>query len=272
MTALTKSAVRIKPKRVTRSSRFGPATVAIAGVLVLWEVTVRIGVLNADYFPSMFGTLATLFGLAFSGSFWAALGHTLLGAVLGLVIAAILAIPLGVLIGSSEWLYRAFRGPIEFLRPMPSVALIPVAVLVLGTGVESKIFLAGFAAFWPLFVQTIYGMHDTDTLVVETARSFRIRMRDRLLRIKLPAALPFMATGVRISAAVSLILAVTAELLIGAQGLGREINVARAGGAVELMYSLIIASGLLGLAMNWGMRAGERRLLSWHQSTREGGA
>ena len=76
------------------------------------------------------------------------------------------------LVGSSRLLYRALRVPIEFLRPIPSVALIPLAVLVYGTGLQSKVFLAAFASFWPLFIQTLYGMQDVDPVLTDTAKSF----------------------------------------------------------------------------------------------------
>ncbi|GGH47341.1 ABC transporter permease [Microbacterium album] len=244
-------------------------TIAIVATLVLWQLAVTVGLIDAQYFPDMVSTVTQLAGLVVSSSFWLALADTLMGAALGMAWAVALGIPLGVLFGSTEWLYRAFRVPIEFLRPMPSVALIPVAVLVFGTGLEGKVFLAAFAAFWPLFVQTVYGMHDTDSVVVETARSYRVRTFDRLWRIKLPGALPFIMTGARISAAVALILAVTAELLFSQSGLGYEINLARSSGAISLMYALIIAAGFLGLLLNAVMVFIEQRVLSWHPSTRE---
>ena len=154
--------------------------------------------------------------------------------------------------------------PIEFLRPIPSVALIPLAVLVYGTGLESKVFLAVFASFWPLFVQTLYGVQDVDPVVTDTARSFGLGRFERIWRIRLPAAVPYIATGVRISSAVALILAVTAELVIGSAGLGRSISVAQSGGAIDVMYALIIATGMLGWLLNILATRGERRVLHWH--------
>ena len=117
-------------------------------------------------------------GSATSG-FWAAVGNTLQGWALGLGIAALIAIPAGILIGSSRLLYRALRGVIEFLRPIPSVALIPLAVLVYGSGLESKVFLAAFAATWPLLMQTLYGVQDVDPVATDTARSFGFVARQR---------------------------------------------------------------------------------------------
>ena len=251
------------------TSAWGPPIVAVASALALWELLVRSGAVSDTSFPPMSETVAELVGLLGEGDFWTAVLNTLQGWALGLGIAILLAVPTGIVVGSSRLLYRALRVPIEFLRPIPSVALIPLAVLVYGTGLESKVFLAVFASFWPLFVQTLYGVQDVDPVLTDTARSFGLGRFERLWRIRLPAAVPYIVTGVRISSAVALILAVTAEIVIGSAGLGRSISVAQAGGAVELMYALIIATGLLGWAMNAVFTRAERRVLHWHPSQRE---
>jgi ABC-type nitrate/sulfonate/bicarbonate transport system permease component len=242
--------------------------VAVAVVLALWELVVRIGVISESNIPTMTAALGELVSQLGESGFWSAVGRTLEGWALGLGIAMALGVPLGILIGSSRWLFRAFRVPIEFLRPIPSVALIPLAVLIYGTGLESKVFLAAFASFWPLLIQTIYGVQDVDPVATDTAKSFGLNRLARMWYITLPSAVPYIATGVRISSAVSLILVVTAELVIGAAGLGREINTARSGGNLEVMYALIVATGLLGWVLNIVMSAAERRVLRWHPSQR----
>jgi ABC-type nitrate/sulfonate/bicarbonate transport system permease component len=243
--------------------------VAVAVVLGLWELIVRLDIISENNIPTMSATVSELFSQLAESRFWDAIGSTLQGWALGLGIAMLLGIPLGILIGSSRWVFRAFRVPIEFLRPIPSVALIPLAVLIYGTGLESKVFLAAFASFWPLLIQTIYGVQDVDPVATDTARSFGLGRLARLWRITLPSAVPYIATGVRISSAVSLILVVTAELVIGAAGLGREINTARSGGNLEVMYALILATGLLGWVLNIATSAVEKRVLRWHPSQRE---
>jgi ABC-type nitrate/sulfonate/bicarbonate transport system permease component len=243
--------------------------VAVICVLALWELVVGIGLLNEDHVPSMSATVAELAELLGDAGFWSAVGNTLQGWALGLGIAAVLAVPLGILIGSSDTAYRSVRFVVEFLRPIPSVALVPLAVLIYGVGLESKVFLAAFASFWPLFVQTLYGVQDVDPVATDTARSFGLNRFERLYRVKLPSAIPYIATGLRISSAVSLILVVTAEIVIGSAGLGREINIARQGGAIELMYALIITTGLLGWLLNVVTTRAERRVLHWHPSHRQ---
>jgi ABC-type nitrate/sulfonate/bicarbonate transport system permease component len=250
-------------------SAFALPAAAVLGVLALWELVVAIGLLNENHVPAMTDTVSELATLLGDGDFWSAVGNTLQGWALGLGIAAALAVPLGILVGSSPLLYQAVRFVIEFLRPIPSVALVPLAVLIYGVGLESKVFLAAFASFWPLFVQTLYGVRDVDPVATDTARSFGLGRFERLWRIKLPSAVPYIATGVRISSAVALILAVTAEIVIGSAGLGREINVARSSGAIELMYALIITTGLLGWGLNVLTTRAERRVLHWHPSQRQ---
>jgi ABC-type nitrate/sulfonate/bicarbonate transport system permease component len=242
--------------------------ISIASALALWELLTRTGVLPQRHVPTMTDTIAELWNLLSTTEFWTAVGNTMQGWALGLGIATALAIPIGIVIGSSPLLYRSTRFLIEFLRPIPSVAMIPLAVLVYGTGLESKVFLAAFASFWPLLVQTLYGVRDVDPVTTDTARTFGLGRVERLWRIKLPSAQPYIATGIRISSTVALILAVTAEVVIGSPGLGRSINLARSGGAVELMYALILATGILGWLLNVAAARAERRVLHWHPSHR----
>jgi ABC-type nitrate/sulfonate/bicarbonate transport system permease component len=246
---------------------------AVAAVLALFEVLPRIGdgfLLPREHFPPISQTISTLVEQLGESSFWEAVWNTLQGWALGLGIAAALAIPIGIVVGSSRLLYRASRGLIEFLRPIPSVALIPLAILIYGTGLESKVFLAAFASFWQLLVATLYGVQDVDPVATDTARSFGFSRPQRLFRVTLPSAVPYIATGLRIASAVSLILTVTAELVIGSAGLGRAINVARSGGNEELMYALIIVTGVLGVLLNMIFVQAEQRVLRWHPSHRPG--
>jgi ABC-type nitrate/sulfonate/bicarbonate transport system permease component len=256
-------------RRAARVGQWAQAWVGVFAILALLELVVRVGIIPSRYFPPMTTTFATLFKQLGEGSFWKAVLQTLEGWALGLGIAAVVAIPLGMLIGSNMYVYRGLRPIIEFLRPIPSVALIPLAILIYGTGMQSKVFLAAFASTWPLLIQAIYGVRDLDPVQRETAQSFRIPLKDRLLKVSLPGAIPYIATGLRISSATALVLVVTAELVIGAPGLGRAINTARAGGVPDLMYALTIATGLLGWGLNVLLSAVERRALHWHPSHRE---
>lgn len=237
-------------------------------VLLVMETASRTGIVSPEFFPPVSQDFAALARMLVEPGFWAAVADTLLGWAAGLASAAIVAVPLGILLGAMPLVYQSVRAIIEFMRPVPSVALIPLAVLIFGSGMPGKLFLVIFASFWPVLVQTIYGVRDVDSVADDTARSFGFGRLSRLRRVTFPSALPYIATGLRISSAVALIIAVTAEIVIGAPGIGREMNLAREGGAFDRMYAFIIASGLIGWLLNSLFVLVERRVMHWHVSQR----
>lgn len=253
-------------RRRLSNRSYGWLGVALCSIVL--EVLTRTDLVPSRHFPPPSATWRALVGQLDDASLWIDLRGTLAGWSIGLLVAAAIAVPLGLATGSSELLYRLLRFPIEFVRPIPAVALVPLVVLVLGTGLKSKIFVVALAAVWPLLIQTVYGIQDADPVTTDTARSFRIGRTDRILRVTLPGALPYIATGVRLSSSVALTLAVTAELVLGSTGLGRSISLAGEGGNVERMYSLIVVAGMVGWALNAGLTYAERRVLGWHASGR----
>jgi ABC-type nitrate/sulfonate/bicarbonate transport system permease component len=244
--------------------------ISVLTLFVVLQVLVYAEVLPSRSFPLMTDIFAALLREGATFGFWDAVRHTLEGWAIGLLLVMLTAVPLGIFLGSSRICYRASRTLIEFLRPVPSVALIPLAVLVFGTGLHSKVFLVTFAAFWPMLIQTIYGVQDTDPTALDMARTFGLGRMERLWHITLPGTAPFIATGFRIASATALILAVTAELVIGSPGLGASIEIARSGGAVATAYAMILATGILGCALNSGALRIEKSLLHWHPSQRAG--
>jgi ABC-type nitrate/sulfonate/bicarbonate transport system permease component len=240
--------------------------VAVLGVL---EVASRAGFLPRQWFPPVSEMYAELFRLVIRQPLWVEIGRTLSGWAIGLSIAVVLAVPIGMVLGSIPLVLRMCRMIVEFFRPVPSVALIPLAVLVFGTGLETKVFLIAFATFWPLLFQTIYGVQDVDPVASDTARCYGVPLLGRFVLVTLPSAAPYLATGLRIASAIGLVLAVTAELVVGTPGLGQAIVVAQSAGSIPRMYALIIATGLLGWALNSAFRLWERRLLRWHPSQRQ---
>jgi NitT/TauT family transport system permease protein len=106
------------------------------------------------------------------------------------VLASVISIPLGVLIGTSHLAYRMVSPLIEFMRPIPSVALIPLGILLWGHGFSMKVILVAYATIWPILFNTVYGVHDVDPIAVQTARCFGLKRRAILRRINLPSAAP----------------------------------------------------------------------------------
>lgn len=243
----------------------------VIGIIVflgLWELTPVVGLVKAQYLPPASEVLLTLANDLGLTAFWVAVGQTMLAWFLGLAIAAVSGLVLGLVIGMSPFLRRFTNSTIEFLRPIPSVALIPIAVLLFGMKLESSLLLIVFACFWQVLIQVLYGVADVDNVAMQTARSYGFSYLQRVRDVVFPTLLPYLMTGIRLGASVALILAITAELLIGTPGLGKEIVLAQSGGAIAGMYALILAAGFLGVAINGVTRLVQRRVLSWHASVR----
>jgi ABC-type nitrate/sulfonate/bicarbonate transport system permease component len=151
-----------------RSLPWLPPLLFTLAVLALAEAFSRSGIVSTSAFPPVSDDLRAFARLLGETRFWSAAGNTLEGWGIGLGIAVVIAIPLGVLIGAMPLFYRATRVIVEFLRPIPSVALVPLAVLVYGTGLKSKVFLVAFASVWPILLQTVYGVRDVDPVALDT--------------------------------------------------------------------------------------------------------
>jgi ABC-type nitrate/sulfonate/bicarbonate transport system permease component len=241
---------------------------SVAAALVAWELISRTELISQRDLPAMSTAFQELWSLMKTPEFWVDYLETLRGWAIGIALATALAVPIGIVLGSSDFLGSAFRVPIEFLRPIPSAALIPVLFLSLGTNLKSEVFLATFGAFWPLLVQTIYGVRDVDPVATDTGRSFGLGRHERLYRITLPSAVPYIWTGLRIASTVALILAFTAELFMGTGGLGSRMNFADSFGLTSQVYALALAVGFLGIGIHLVLSALERRVLHWHPSQR----
>jgi len=231
----------------------------------LWELLPRLDVVPAQWMPPLSRVVRALLAEVREPRFWTAVWDTLVTWALGLGIAVLAGIAIGVVIGAVPVLRTATASTIEFLRPIPSVALIPLAVVLYGVTIKSTVVLVVYASFWQVLIQVLHGVADVDPVARDTATIYKL---PKVRYLYWPTALPYVATGVRLAASVALILAVTGELVIGSPGLGQRISVAQSSGAVPLMYALVLVTGLIGVAANVLARLAERRALAWHPSVR----
>jgi NitT/TauT family transport system permease protein len=227
---------------------------------------VEAGVRVFDYETSVATPSSTLRALVdelSSGALSGEIGDTLSAYFQGLAIAIVIGVTAGVLIGSSRTLLDATSVIIEFLRPIPGVALIPLAILFFGLGVPARRFVIAYAATWPILINTLYGVRGGDRMLHDVAKTSGVGKTGRLLRVTLPAALPSIATGIRISAAIALLVCVTAEFLIGFGGVGTYMERQQIANRLPEMYAAVILVGLIGYLMNVGLRVLQRRTLFW---------
>ena len=196
------------------------------------------------------------------------LGHvvaTLYAWGVRLGLATLISVPIGILIGTSELAYKMTSPLIEFMRPIPSVALIPLGILLWGQGFSMKIILVAYAATWPILFNTLYGVHDVDPIAVQTARCFGLKQAAIVRRISLPSAVPFIFTGIRISAGIALIVVIGAELLASADsGIGSYILfVSSNGGQMDSVLAGAAIAGIIGALINSALGLIDRRLFGW---------
>lgn len=269
VTRVVAVAQRRSRRRAFRPRRLLLGLAGIVTFLGIWELVSRTGMLDPQYFPPATEVLVRLGVNVTLTGFWTAVGATVGTWALGMLIAFVLSAPLGVLIGLSPFLTKLTRSTVEFLRPIPSVGLIPLAILIFSVPLHQSLLIVVYGAFWQIFVQVLYGVADVDTVAMATARSYGFSWLQRVRDVVFPTMLPYLVTGVRLAAAVALILTVTAELLgVGSSGLGLEVGRARDVGLYDSVYALVLATGLLGVVINMLVRVAEKRLLSWHQSVR----
>lgn len=268
---MTRKGSRVPGRPLGNLGNLGNMALGLAGILLflaVWQAVPALGLAESRFLPPPSKVLPQLVRDLGTSEFWTAVGETLRAWILGVAISVVAATVLGLLIGPSAFLRKATRSTIEFLRPIPSVALIPLAVLLFGAKIQSSLLLIIYATIWQVLLQVLYGVADVDPVADETARSFGLGWFARLRHVVWPTMLPYLITGIRLACAVGLILAVTAGLIIGTPGLGYQITLNNSGGAVVEMYALVLATGLLGVVINIGVRTLERRLLSWHTSVR----
>jgi NitT/TauT family transport system permease protein len=244
--------------------------IGLGGFLLLWEGVVRLGLVERVFLPTPTDVGAVLVDLLGQQTFLRDVIATVLAWLISVGLAVAIAVPAGLLLGSIPGLRMATRSLVEFLRPIPPVALIPLVIITIGSGPEAKIFLAVYASLWPILFNIIYALDDIDPLLVDTARSFG-NHRLRVLRtVALPHAAPFAFTGLRLSAAIALIVTVSTEYLAGSEiGVGAFIlGVAEAAGAMDEVLAGTLVIGLIGYLANEGLERFGDRIFRWSDTTR----
>lgn len=270
----------VKPPRATRrrglrAGRGRTILLGVVGILALAivvEIVSRLGIVSEVYLPHFSTVIAQTVLIFGDPGFLNDLWVTLVTWFIGIVLSTVVAVPIGILLGLSPVTYRGARAPIELVRTMPAVALIPLVMLALGQTLQMQIVIAMYAAVWPILFNTMYGVRGVDPKAKDMARVFGESRFGVIRRVVIPAAAPFMATGVRISSSIVLIVIITVGILAGgSDGLGAFIAEQRAIGlasAIVKMYAAILVTGLLGLAINSTLGWAERRWLGWDATTR----
>jgi ABC-type nitrate/sulfonate/bicarbonate transport system permease component len=252
--------------------RFALRWIVLAVLITLWQVATV--AFPSPFFPQpilIFQRAAELWLPGANGVLTPSmLGDVLpsLGRVLlGFGISVVLAISLGVAIGLSRKFGDYVDPIIQFLRAVPPPALIPIFLVLFGTGDEMRVLLIAFGTAWPILLNTIEGVRSIEELKYETATVFRIGFVDRLIRIVLPGASPKILAGVRTSLSLGLILMVISEMVAASSGIGFSIVQAQRGFGFLNMWAGIVLLGVIGFLLNTALTYVERRILAWQRSS-----
>lgn len=242
----------------------------IAVALAVWQILTVTKVLDPVAVPSASETFRTLGPSLSTGHLWQGVGETLQGTAIGFLLGTVAGVLLGTLIGLNDIAYRSSFLVIEFLKTIPVIAVLPLAVLLFGTTLEMKVLLVTFGVFFPVLMQTIYGVRSIDPVVRDTGRVFGLGTLARFWSITIPSAAPYIATGLRLAAAAALLLDVLSEIVAGGSGIGLQIMQGQEGGDISYSYAMILIVGIIGVLLVVGLTSLERRLLAWHELYRNG--
>ncbi|CAN5268923.1 ABC transporter permease [soil metagenome] len=243
--------------------RKGYGALSVLAVLLLWELICRAGLVNLFLLPPPSQIAPALWKILASGSFLAPLGQTLGMMLIGYTIACVVGIALGLLMGCSEAAYGLLEPLVEVIRPIPKPALIPAMVVFLGIGAGMKITMVALAALFPVLINTLQGVRGVDPVLLATARTLGCTRAETIRKIILPASLPMILTGMRVSLSMGLVLVILAEMLAAESGIGFLILDLQRSFQVRPMYAWIFILAAVGLVLNTLFELVEDRAVPW---------
>ena len=205
--------------------------------------------------------IALALGAAFGdGAILSATRDTLASAFTGLLLGGAIGLGFGIALGVFQTLDRLMEVTIEAIRPVPSIALLPIALIALGFGYRMEIVIVAFACVWPVLILSRAAVREVEPRLIEVSRALRLSPADRVYKIIIPAALPRIFVAFRLAAGIALIVAVTVEIAINPIGLGAAIMAAQQGLQPDLMLALLLWIGVIGYGLNAGLNLAQRRL------------
>jgi NitT/TauT family transport system permease protein len=255
--------VRHASKHRVRAVRTVRGALGIALLAMVWEVAPRSGAVDPHFVSPLSEVLASLADLARSGELWKHLSASLVRSGVGFSLAVVTAIPLGAAIAWYSPARELLTPVLEVFRNTAALALLPVFVLVLGIGETSKIAIVLFACFFPILLSTVSGVATVDPQLLRSARVLGLSPVTTFRKIVFPAAVPTIFTGIRISGAAAILVLIAAEMIGATAGLGFLINYSQYNFLIPQMYAAILATSVVGLAVNYGLVALERRFSRW---------
>jgi sulfonate transport system permease protein len=244
----------------------GTSFAVAAAFVALWQLIANLRWVSPVFLPGPDRAWSALLRGFSGGDLMEKLNGTLWHMALGWLLASLAGIIVGALIGSSRPM-RAYLAPtLEFLRPLPVSAIIPVAIALFGLTQSMALFVIAFGAIWPTLLATVHGFAAVEPRLYEVARVLHLSRLAVIFKIALPSASPDILSGMRLSLTVALILSVVCEMLAGLDGLGHWVLLSARSFRSADLFAGVILLGAIGYATALMMSAVERRLLVWRSS------
>ena len=251
------------PPKVSAASRLLPFIGPLV-LFIVWDIAVRFGFIKAILLPSPSATLVALVTGFAGGTLLLDFGVTFLRTLQAFTVAAVVGVPLGVLLGSNEKAYRSVEFLIDFFRSTPSSALIPLFLLIFGVSDINKVAIAAFGAFLIVIFNSAYGVINARKQRVMAARVMGASRWQIFKDVLIWESLQPTFVGLRSAVSMALVIVIVAEMFIGSEnGLGHRIIDAQQVLNVKSMYAAILSAGALGYALNIMFLMAERRIVHW---------
>lgn len=244
--------------------------ISIIAFLILWEIAPRVNVVPDTFISPLSVVLSTLWDLLATGVLFQHIWISLFRAICGLVLAAVIGIPLGFLLGGWFRLFERIMTPVlRLLAEVNPFSLFPVFIVLFGIGEISKITIIFWVCLWPILLNTITGIQNVDGLLIKSARSLGVTGRQLFFKVILPAASPNIFHGLRTGAGVAFFMLIAAEMIGASSGLGWLVLNAQITYQIPKLFAATIMISALGLALNCLFSIAEHKFLSWKENTPE---
>ena len=222
----------------------------LLGVVVLWQVAKDTGAISSTFLPSPTQIVNAAGNLISAGTLTSDVWHTLYVTLVGWGISGVLGVAIGLVLGLRDEVWRYSMASVEFLRALPGIAFVPVAVLLLGFSVKTELVIVVYVSIWPVLINTIHGARAVTPLHDDLARMLRLGRTDRVRRLVLPTAMPFVLVGLQFSLALALALALVAEMIGNPEGIGHGLIIAQDSLQPAEMFAYVVLVGILGIVLN----------------------
>jgi NitT/TauT family transport system permease protein len=253
-------------RRLTQAGGFAKPLISLGFVLALWSIVGVLEIFPETIFPAPWLVWEATVEMAASGLLWKDLSTSMSRAAIGFAIGSSLGVALGLLTGRVELIRTLLNPFLQLLRPIPAIALVPLAIVWFGIGEGSKYFVISYTVFLTVWFNTHHGMQFVPEVYLRASRSLNAAPAREFLTVVIPAAAPHIMAGIRLGVALAFLSLVAAELSGASSGLGYRLQEARQYIRTDRMFSLLIILGLLGATVDYVVNRIGRKLVHWQQA------